>query len=104
MDLTSNIDSVISKYLTNDKIYLSDFRNIECGLIFRSDDKHQWIRVEGIIDIKVIKKDMFIFEKNSGQYIYWCDVHYFLKKSCITIKEMREEKINKILYITNETY
>jgi hypothetical protein len=105
---------MITDYLINNRLYLKEKIRIQCAdLIISSDSTghwnnyHQWVELEDFIELvfptqkrHVLlngQETSFIYKKDDKVFIYWCDVRYFLEKNCLTIEEVRNNKLNEIL-------
>ena len=115
---------MITDYLINNRLYLKEKIKIQCAdLIISSDStgywntNHQWVELEDFIELvfptqknslayplhgRMVllngQETSFIYKKDDKVFIYWCDVRYFLEKNCLTIEEVRNIKLNEILY------
>lgn len=94
------IDKKYLKYLIGDRFYLKMNVVVECAEITSTishiHEKVQFYANDTII-IEDIKDYEFIFSIGDRIYIYWCDVYTFVTMNCLSIKEVRENKINTIL-------
>ena len=112
---------MITDYLINNRLYLKEKIRIQCAdLIISSDSTghwnnyHQWVELEDFIELvfptqkrSVLlngsgitvdgQETSFIYKKDDKVFIYWCDVRYFLEKNCLTIEEVRNNKLKQII-------
>ncbi len=108
---------MITDYLINNRLYLKEKIRIQCAKLIITDDKtghwnpiHEWVELEDFIDlipittksdvpaaIRISGIDSFVYKKDDKVFIYWCDVNIFTELHCLTIKEVRNNKLNEIL-------
>jgi hypothetical protein len=90
---------MFSEYLIKNKFYLKDSFKIECAKMIGLTPSlnHEWVQVGETISITSISNHQFTFIKDGCEYIYWCSVDIFTNLHCMTISEVRDLQINKIL-------